>query len=397
MLNCKVLVFFLFSFFVFFNQFSHLSFFRFSSYITIFVLTVFILFLIYKKELNKTILLYENIIFIPISLLLIAEYFTNKDILALKLSYYFTLIFLITNLNYNLKNIKTIFHIIFCLVLLLSVIGIIQMFNGGETNSAWDTMNFFYYGYRYLPSTRNEDLLIIALGYILSLIFIYMDDKKFIYFILNSFFSALIVISFARGYWLFYLITFFLFLVTAIFYDRRSVIFNFIKLYLLNITFILLFCSIITLTLKPDLGKLFLQKINATYSVLINKDLSIKSTSLERSSKKSLEQKINTFKEFKFIPKYKLVKKIEYFENSILFVISNYTVTSFLIFLFFFKEYYLLIFKNKNMKNSFFHIYFLSSFFYFNIIYNLIDDSTFFYFLSVYILSKKFYLKKHLI
>ena len=396
MLNYKVLVFFLFSFFVFFNQFSHLSFFRFSSYITIFVLTVFILFLIYKKELNKKILLYENIIFIPISLLLIAEYFTNKDILALKLSYYFTLIFLITNLNYNLKNIKTIFHIIFCLVLLLSVIGIIQMFNGGETNMAWDT-NFFYYGYRYLPSTRNEDLLIIALGYILSLIFIYMDDKKFIYFILNSFFSALIVLSFARGYWLFYLITFFLFLVTAIFYDRHSVIFNFIKLYLLNITFILLFCAIITLTLKPDLGKLFLQKINATYSVLINKDLSIKSTSLERSSKKSLEQKINMFKEFEFIPKYKPVKKIKYFENSILFVISNYTVTSFLIFLFFFKEYYLLIFKNKNLKNSFFHIYFLSSFFYFNIVYNLIDDSTFFYFLSVYILSKKFYLKKHLI
>ena len=120
---------------------------------------------------------------------------------------YFLIILLITNLIYQKKDIELIFKTILILAILLLIIGFVGFFYGGE-GGTWGSQ-IFYIGYRYLPSTRNEDAQIFLLAYVITFYFIFLKKKMMTkYLIINSLFAATLFLTYARGYWLIYVIIF---------------------------------------------------------------------------------------------------------------------------------------------------------------------------------------------
>jgi hypothetical protein len=157
--------------------------------------------IIYKKSANFT-----NFIFLLISFSLICFYFQSESNLSLKMFIYLITILLISNLIYQKKNLVLLLHITLLISTLLLIIGFFGWFYGGE-GGAWGNQ-FIYFGYRYLPSTRNQDCQIFLLAYIISLFFIFSKENSKIYLILNSLFSVALFLSYSRGYWLIYLVIF---------------------------------------------------------------------------------------------------------------------------------------------------------------------------------------------
>jgi hypothetical protein len=297
------------------------------------------------------------------------------------------------------------------IAVLLLIIGFFGWFYGGE-EGAWGKQ-YIYFGYRYLPGTKNQDCQIFLLGYIISLFFVFFRKNNKIYLILNSLFSVALFLSYSRGYWLIYLLVFLFALLMNIFF-RFIETRKFLTVYLLNFIFITAVIFALNALLKfsyPStqltLQSQFFTKISSIFSIFnigmspidIN-DLNNNSLShLEITSIASLQEKYNQFNSLFKIGVFKNLfqnfRHVQYFESGALFILINFPVIFLLYTIYFIKE-FLFIFKNKGWhKNTFFfYIMFLTSFICLNIIYNLTVDSVTYLYLLTIVIFKKLLLDK---
>jgi len=396
-------IFVLFALFILANQFAVYTNFRFTSYF-LFILTLGLICISYfrdKKKIYKKSVNFENFIFLLISLLLIYFYFQNKNDLNLKMFLYFVIILLISNLIYQKDNLRLILNMTLMLATLLLIIGFYGWFNGGEGGAFGN--QFIYFGYRYLPSTRNEDHIIFLLAYIITLFFIFSKENSKIYFILNSLFAAILFLSYSRGYWLIYMLIFLFGFLMNIFFKYIEMK-KFLKIYLINIIFLVIIILILNSIIKLSytnteltLQNQFYIKVNSVYKFLINDNNY--SSSLESSSALSWKQKSAEYRELKkYFFEYNSGEKnnYKYYENSFLFLLVNLPLVFFLNLLYFAKE-SCFILKKKNYQNSnnFFYTIFILSFIYLNIIYNFTEDSVNYLYLLLMLIFKKKILRNH--
>lgn len=396
------IIFVLFSLFILANQFAIYTTFRFISYF-FFTLTLGLICISYfrdKKKIYKKSVNFTNFIFLLISFFLICFYFQSESNLSLKMFMYLITILLISNLIYQKNNLVLILHVTLLISTLLLIIGFFGWFYGGE-GGAWGNQ-FIYFGYRYLPSTRNQDCQIFLLAYIISLFFIFSKENSKIYLILNSLFSVALFLSYSRGYWLIYLVIFLFVLLMNIFFQYIETK-KFFKIYLLNIIFIIAIIFALNIILKLSnsntqltLENQFFTKISSVFSFFMigmNKidinSLNNNSLShLEATSIMSWQEKIYQFSELFQIENYKNLYQNQYrdkyFESGIAFIFINYPVIFLLYTIYFAKQLYFIFANNKgwHKKINLFNIIFLTSFIYLNIIYNLtVDSVTYLYFL----------------
>ena len=391
------IIFFLFLLFILTNQFATYATFKLTSYLFLALMFGLISFSYFrdKKKIYKKSINFENFIFLLISLLLIYFYYQNKNELNLKMFLYFVIILLISNLIYQKDNLRLILHMTLMLATLLLIIGFYGWFNGGEGGAFGN--QYVYFGYRYLPSTRNEDNQIFVLAYIITLFFIFSKNQIKIYFILNSLFATILFLSYSRGYWLIYLLIFLFGFLMNIFFKYIEMK-KFLKTYLINtiflLTIILILNSIIKLSYantELTLQNQFYIKVNSVYKFLINDNNY--SSSLESSSTLSWEQKVAEYrgvikKNFEYNSEEK--NNYKYYENSFLFLLVNLPLVFFLNLLYFAKEsYFILKKKNYLSTNNFFYTIFILSFIYLNIIYNLTEDSVNYLYLLLLLIFKK--------
>ena len=399
------IIFVLFGLFIVTNQFAINTTFRFISYF-FFILMLSLICISYFydiKKIYKKFINFSNIIFLLISFFLIFFYFQNENNYSLKISVYLMIILLISNLVYIKKNLILIFHTILLIAVLLLIIGFFGWFYGGE-EGAWGNQ-YIYFGYRYLPGTKNQDNQIFLLGYIISLFFIFSKKNNKIYLILNSLFSVALFLSYSRGYWLIYLVVFLFVLLMNIFF-RYIETKKFFTIYLLNFIFIIAIIFALNTLLKFShpgtqltLQSQFFTKIMSVFSAFnvglseinINSSEYYSLSHLETTSVMSLQEKYIQFKsEFRtgfFKNLFQNSRHVQYFESGVLFMLINYPEVFFLYTIYFIKE-FLFIFKNRRWyKNEFFfYMMFLTSFIFLNIIFNLIVDSvTYLYFLIIVI------------
>lgn len=313
---------------------------------------------------------------------------------------YFITILLISNLIYKKDNLVLILHIILIFSTLLLIIGFFGWFYGGE-GGAWGNQ-YIYFGYRYLPSTRNQDCQIFLLAYIISLFFIFSKENNKIYLILNCLFSVALFLSYSRGYWLIYLVIFLFVLLMNIFF-RYIETKKFFKIYLLNIIFIIAIIFALNIILKLSnsntqltLENQFFTKISSIFSFFMmgmNKidinSLNNNSLShLEATSIMSWQEKTYQYLQLFRIENYKNLDQNQYrdkyFESGVVFIFINYPVIFLLYTIYFAKQLYFIFTNNKgwHKKINLFKIIFLTSFIYLNFIYNLtVDSVTYLYFL----------------
>ena len=413
------IIFVLFTLFILANQFAIYTAFKFISYLLL-ALTFGLILLSYfrdKKKIYKQFINFQNIIFLLTSVTLIYFYFHNENFLNIKMFVYFVMILLISNLIYQKNNLGLILNVTILLATLLLIIGFYGWFNGGEGGAFGN--QFIYFAYRYLPSTRNEDNQIFLLAYIITLFFVFSKKNSKIYFILNSLFAAILFLSYSRGYWLIYILIFFVGFLMNIFFKYIEIK-KFLKIYLFNIIFTVLIILILNSIIKSSytnsgltLQNQFYAKVNSIYKFLINENNY--NSHLEYTSVLSWNQKLS---EYSKVDKHYLKDKnkhylkdnnkhylkdnkrehnnkrknnYEYYESSFLFLIVNIPIVFFLYLLYFSKELYFFIKKKKYQKiNNFFYIIFMIGFLYLNSIYNLTEDSmSYFYLLLMLIFKKK--------
>lgn len=396
------IIFVLFVLFILANQFAIYTTFRFISYF-FFTLTLGLICVSYfrdKKKIYKRLVNFTNLIFLLISFYLIYFYLQSESILSLKMFIYFITILLISNLIYKKDNLVLILHIILIFSTLLLIIGFFGWFYGGE-GGAWGNQ-YIYFGYRYLPSTRNQDCQIFLLAYIISLFFIFSKENNKIYLILNCLFSVALFLSYSRGYWLIYLVIFLFVLLMNIFF-RYIETKKFFKIYLLNIIFIIAIIFALNIILKLSnsntqltLENQFFTKISSIFSFFMmgmNKidinSLNNNSLShLEATSIMSWQEKTYQYLQLFRIENYKNLDQNQYrdkyFESGVVFIFINYPVIFLLYTIYFAKQLYFIFTNNKgwHKKINLFKIIFLTSFIYLNFIYNLtVDSVTYLYFL----------------
>ena len=398
------IIFFLFLLFILTNQFAIYATFKLTSYLFL-VLTFSLISFSYfldKKKIYKKIINFENFIFLLISLLLIYFYFKNENDLNLKMFLYFVIILLISNLIYQKDNLRLILNMTLILATLLLIIGFYGWFNGGEGDAFGN--QFIYFGYRYLPSTRNEDHIIFLLAYIITLFFIFSKKNSKIYFILNSLFAAVLFLSYSRGYWIIYILIFLVGFLMNIFFKYVEIK-KFLRIYLINIIFIVIIIltlnSIIKLSYtntELTLQNQFYAKVNSIYKFLINENNY--NSNLEYTSVLSWKQKSS---EYTLIKKYylendkdylwddnKKKNNYKYYESSFLFLLANIPLMFFLYLLYFAKEFFFILKSKKYQKtNNFFYGIFLMCFIYLNNIYNLTEDSMSYFYLLLMLILKK--------
>lgn len=391
------IIFFLFTLFILANQFAIYKAFKFISYLFL-ALTFGLILLSYfrdNKKIYKQSINFQNIIFLLISLALIYFYFHNENVLNLKMSIYFIIILLISNLIYQKNNLELILHVTILLATLLLIIGFYGWFNGGEGGAFGN--QFIYFGYRYLPSTRNEDNQIFLLAYIITLFFIFSKKNRKIYFIINSLFAAILFLSYSRGYWLIYILIFLVGFLMNIFFKYIEIK-KFLKIYLFNIIFTVLIILILNSIIKSSytnsgltLQNQFYAKVNSIYKFLINENNY--NSNLEYTSVLSWNQKLSEYslsKKYYLEDDNKRKNNYKYFESSFLFLLVNIPLIFFLYLLYFAKEFFFTLKSKKYQKtNNFFYSIFLISFVYLNTIYNLTEDSMSYFYLLLMLIFKK--------
>jgi len=400
------IIFVLFALFIIANQFAIYTTFKFISYffLSLMLGLIFISYFHDKKKICKKFLSFSNFIFLLIFFFLILSYLQSENNNSLKMSLYIIIILLISNLIYIKKSLKLIFNIILLIAVFLLIIGFFGWFYGGE-GGAWG-QQYIYFGYRYLPGTKNQDCQIFLLGYIISLFFYYSNKNNKIYLILNCLFSAALFLSYSRGYWLIYLVVFLFALLMNIFFryiDTKK----FFTIYLLNLIFIIALIFALNTLLKfsyPNtqltLQSQFFMKISSLFTIVkmgtseININNLNNLSHLEATSIMSLQEKYNQFnslyeKEY-FKNLFQNDLHIKYFESGVLFILINYPMIFLLYTIYFVKEFFF-IFRNRELyKNMvFFNIIFLTCFILLNIIFNVtIDSVTYLYFLIIVIFKK---------
>jgi hypothetical protein len=273
-----ILIYFFSILFLFIIKFSIPHYAKFFTFITILIMFLIVFFnLLFKKniEFNKNILL----LFLA---LIVAEYVsTDNNIyqlvlkknscLELKINFickyynyiYLFYAFLVSIILYNYKKIN--FENIFIFTsLIFSIFGFLystffllysQFASFNDYLHLTDRLNFppkmhrvfFHFSVTYLNSTRNYELFIILIGqiFIVKKIFnnLEFNKKKFLNYIIFSFFSIFIFFSYAKSIWfleIIFFITLFLF-----FLKKRRYLSELVKLILIKIFAIIVFILIL--------------------------------------------------------------------------------------------------------------------------------------------------------
>jgi len=408
------IIFILFTLFILANQFAIYTTFRFISYFSFAMMLglICVSFFHDKKKIYEQSINFQNIIFFLISLFLIYYYFQNQGNFNLKMFVYLIIVLLISNLIYQKNNLVVILNITLLVAGLLLIIGLIGWFYGGEGGTWGD--QFIYFGYRYTPSTRNQDCQIFLLAYIITLFFIFSEKNIKIYLTLNSLFSAALLLSYSRGYWLIYIVIFLFALLMNIFF-RYIKTRKFLKIYLLNIIFIIAIIFSLNTLLKLTnsntqltLQNQFFIKISSVlkFSEIGTNEIDINNLNnntlshLEATSIMSWQQKSGEFQSLLKIKNYENLFKSQhqekYYESGIIFILVNYPVIFFLFTIYFANQlYYIFTTKEEHKKKYIFNIIFLISFIYLNTIYNLVQDSVNYLYFLLVILFKKLLFHKY--
>lgn len=356
-----------------------------------FFLITFLFVSLFKVKKKFKINFDKIIIALPLFILFIISLINYTQIgilIDLKISYYLLLI-IISYIFFDLQKKDLEF---FLLVLIygsffLILYGLYGWFNGGENINDWG-INYFYFGYTYLPSTRNEDSFIFLIGYLLTLYFLFFEKKnKKMIFLINQLNLIAIILSFSRGAYLSLIITLFAFLII----NRNKIqLASFIKYFFSSILISVFLFNISNQVTKIDLGLVFKTKVGSVFK-FINKydvrttnlkfselddfyDLNFnnkKYKSLEKTSLYSLQLKINDWK--------KILDTSEsnrYYENGFIYLYKNYGLFSIILSIFFFSLLYFNFLKKKNKKNFIenLNLNILILFLFLNIIYNFLDD-----------------------
>jgi len=359
-------------------------------FIDIFFLVIIFFFYISKILKDFKINLNKFFFFIPLivfSFFPILFYFKNGYKLDLKIWIYLVIIISsILIFKFKKKDLKLFFFIITVFSIFLFLYGTFGWLKGGE-NESWGKI-FVYFGYTYLPSTRNEDMLIFLLSFIISLNLLLFNENKKLYLIFNQINLLAILLSFSRGGFISLIISIIIFTVL----NRKILNIRKIANYLLisSITILIGFNSY-NKTVDINLYKYFLAKMNSSVNFLKNyseEKANLEFTELENNYVFSEGLNNTNYKSIEKTSLYSLQLKMQewrdlfsknrkshnYYENSLIYIYKNYNIFPIIILIFFFSNltYFYLLNLNDHHKRINFQI--LVIFFFLNLIYNYLDD-----------------------
>ena len=255
------------------------------------------------------------------------------------------------------------------------------------SSGAWGEQ-YIYFSYKYLPSTRNEDIQIFIYGFLLSLLYLFLirwDNKIFL---INQINLIVIFLSFSRGSYLITFLNISLFLILFLFLKKG--LFKKLMIYVL-LTPIISFTSIIAINKTVDINLFSVFKVKLESFNYKSKKLDLSGPEshahLMRSSRQSLNEKINEWdkskknilnfeKNLNFFDLQKVfVKDKRYYESSFLYLLNNFNIIVILMILFFIiKNINFIFFKNNNLYEKIFFVFLSVNFILLNFIYNYMDD-----------------------
>ena len=352
-----------------------------------FIFIIFSILIAWSIFFNK-----KNIIkikfFLPlilVSLIILIDFYYNRSLFDLRIAIYF---FLVTALSYLTNEIKLEFFTrsLIYLSLIFSLLGTYGWINGGQPG-AWGEQ-YIYFSYKYLPSTRNEDIQIFIYGFLLSLLYLFLirwDNKIFL---INQINLIIIFLSFSRGSYLITFLNISLFLILFLFLKKGH--FKKLMIYVL-LTPIISFTSIIAINKTVDINLFSVFKVKLESFNYKSKKLDLSGPEshahLMRSSRQSLNEKINEWdkskknilnfeKNLNFFDLQKVfVKDKRYYESSFLYLLNNFNIIVILMILFFIiKNIYFSFFKYNNLNEKIFFVFLSVNFILLNFIYNYMDD-----------------------
>ena len=352
-----------------------------------FIFIIFSILIAWSIFFNK-----KNIIkikfFLPlilVSLIILIDFYYNRSLFDLRIAIYF---FLVTALSYLTNEIKLEFFTrsLIYLSLIFSLLGTYGWINGGQPG-AWGEQ-YIYFSYKYLPSTRNEDIQIFIYGFLLSLLYLFLirwDNKIFL---INQINLIIIFLSFSRGSYLITFLNISLFLIFFLFLKKG--LFKKLMIYVL-LTPIISFTSIIAINKTVDINLFSVFKVKLESFNYKSKKLDLSGPEshahLMRSSRQSLNEKINEWdkskknilnfeKNLNFFDLQKVfVKDKRYYESSFLYLLNNFNIIVILMILFFIiKNIYFSFFKYNNLNEKIFFVFLSVNFILLNFIYNYMDD-----------------------
>lgn len=352
-----------------------------------FIFIIFSILIAWSIFFNK-----KNIIkikfFLPlilVSLIILIDFYYNRSLFDLRIAIYF---FLVTALSYLTNEIKLEFFTrsLIYLSLIFSLLGTYGWINGGQPG-AWGEQ-YIYFSYKYLPSTRNEDIQIFIYGFLLSLLYLFLirwDNKIFL---INQINLIIIFLSFSRGSYLITFLNISLFLILFLFLKKG--LFKKLMIYVL-LTPIISFTSIIAINKTVDINLFSVFKVKLESFNYKSKKLDLSGPEshahLMRSSRQSLNEKINEWdkskknilnfeKNLNFFDLQKVfVKDKRYYESSFLYLLNNFNIIVILMILFFIiKNIYFSFFKYNNLNEKIFFVFLSVNFILLNFIYNYMDD-----------------------
>lgn len=352
-----------------------------------FIFIIFSILIAWSIFFNK-----KNIIkikfFLPlilVSLIILIDFYYNRSLFDLRIAIYF---FLVTALSYLTNEIKLEFFTrsLIYLSLIFSLLGTYGWINGGQPG-AWGEQ-YIYFSYKYLPSTRNEDIQIFIYGFLLSLLYLFLirwDNKIFL---INQINLIIIFLSFSRGSYLITFLNISLFLILFLFLKKG--LFKKLMIYVL-LTPIISFTSIIAINKTVDINLFSVFKVKLESFNYKSKKLDLSGPEshahLMRSSRQSLNEKINEWDKSKknilnfeknlnfFDLQEVFVKDKRYYESSFLYLLNNFNIIVILMILFFIiKNIYFSFFKYNNLNEKIFFVFLSVNFILLNFIYNYMDD-----------------------
>lgn len=361
-------------------------------YIYSFIFFSYLILIFYKKKIQiNYIKNYFSLIIII--LLFFLEFIVYDNKFDLKISIFLSIVVFSSFLVSEFNEKKFFLYIIY-LSLLFLLLGTYGWLTGGESENWGD--QFIYFGYQYLPSTRNENVQIFLYGFLFSLFYIFYYKLDWKILTINLLNLLALILSFSRGIFILIPINFMLFGILIIF-KQNNKIKHFLYYLLISLIFTYSSFQIINNTVKIDLNGVFKAKLHTLYvftsrnktsvaqieNKYLNKDISTKkNVHLYITSLSSLNSKLGDWKSFFINPNktifenfiYKNDKK-NYRENSILYALSELNIIIFVLLSYFIISQIYKIFKNdKSIEKKIFFSIILINFIFLNLIYNYFDD-----------------------
>ena len=360
-------------------------------YIYSFIFFSYLISIFYKKKIQiNYIKNYFSLIIII--LLFFLEFIVYDNKFDLKISIFLSIVVFSSFLVSEFNEKKFFLYIIYFSLLFL-LVGTYGWLTGGEGGS-WGNQ-FIYFGYQYLPSTRNENVQIFLYGFLFSLFYIFYYKLDWKILTINLLNLLALILSFSRGIFILIPINFMLFGILIIF-KQNNKIKHFLYYLLISLIFTYSSFQIINNSVKIDLNSTFETKLQSLYAFSfknntetqieyknLKKDVSSEKRShLYKTSLNSLNLKFNDWKSF-FINANKTIfenfiyknDKKNYRESSILYALSELNIIIFVLLSYFIISQIYKIFKNdKSIEKKIFFSIILINFIFLNLIYNYFDD-----------------------